>query len=91
MQGTPLSSTVQFDQLPDSAFIRIRQLLDWRITPFSTATLWRRIQAGQCPEPVRLSGSITAWRVKDIRAWLAAPSSYGRHAHATRQRSGGRP
>ena len=42
------------------------------IVPFSSATLWRKVKAGQFPKPVKLSPGITAWNVKDVRAWLAA-------------------
>jgi len=59
-----------FDALPDSALIRQAQLLGG-ILPFKSATLWRRVKAGQFPQPIRLpEGRITAWRVGDVRAWL---------------------
>lgn len=59
-----------FDSLPDSALIRQSQLLSG-ILPFQSATLWRRVKAGQFPQPIRLTeGRITAWRVGEVRAWL---------------------
>ena len=62
---------MQFDNLPDMALIRQRQLTAG-IIPFSGATLWRRVKAGTFPQPLRLEGNITAWRVGDVRAWLEA-------------------
>ena len=35
--------------------------------------LWRKVKAGHFPKPVKLSERVTAWRVEDVRAWLAAP------------------
>lgn len=62
----------EFDTLPDSALIRQSQLLAG-IIPFKSATLWRKVKAGQFPKPIRLTeGRVTAWRVGDVRKWLAA-------------------
>jgi predicted DNA-binding transcriptional regulator AlpA len=38
--------------------------------PFSSPTLWRRVKAGEFPQPVRLSERVTAWRVEDVRRWM---------------------
>nr|WP_269106840.1 AlpA family phage regulatory protein [Massilia sp. TS11] len=37
----------------------------------SHATLWRMVKAKKFPQPVKLSAGVTAWRVEDVRAWLA--------------------
>lgn len=42
------------------------------IVPFSSPTLWRRVKAGEFPAPVKLSERVTAWRVEDVRAWMAS-------------------
>lgn len=66
-----------FDQLPDSAFIRQSQLVtDSKrpgpaLLPFSANTLWRKVKSGQFPSPAKLSERVTAWRVGDVRRWLA--------------------
>ena len=72
---------VSFDDLPDDAYIRESQLIrnpkyPGRPTPvpISPATLWRKVKAGTFPKPVKLSERVTAWRVGDIRAWMAAPA-----------------
>lgn len=55
--------------LPDTGFVRQRVLL--RFVPFSKSTLWRRVKAGDFPAPIKLSTGVTAWRVEDIRRWIA--------------------
>lgn len=61
---------IDFTTLPDSALVRQRNLL--HVLPFSAATLWRRTRAGEFPQPIHVSDSITAWRWGDVRAWLDA-------------------
>lgn len=39
--------------------------------PFSASTLWRKVREGTFPEAVKLGDAITAWRVGDVRKWLA--------------------
>lgn len=67
-----------FDELPDSAFIRESQLVrspkrpeTATPLPFSGPTLWRKVSAGTFPKPVKLGDRITAWKVQEVRAWLA--------------------
>ncbi len=42
------------------------------LLPASPATIWRKVKDGTFPEPVKLGERITAWRMEDIEAWLAA-------------------
>lgn len=65
--------------LPAAGFVRLAQLVhDPRQPhkaaplPFSKATLWRMVNAGTFPAPIKLSERITAWRVEDVREWIAA-------------------
>lgn len=60
-----------FENLPDSAYIRQRELLG-SVLPFSAATLWRLVKKGSFVAPSKLSEHITAWRVSEVRAWLEA-------------------
>lgn len=71
-----------FDALPDTAYVREAQLVRsprrpsaTPILPFSAPTLWRRVKDGKFPKPVKLSDRVTAWRVRDVRAWLANRTS----------------
>ena len=68
-----------FDALGDTAFIRESQLVQSpkrpgapAPLPFSAPTLWRKTRNGTFPQPVRLSERVTAWKVGDVRAWIAA-------------------
>lgn len=58
-----------FGELPATGYVRQSQLIP-SIIPFSSATLWRKVKAGQFPRPVKLSERVTAWRVDDVRAWM---------------------
>lgn len=68
-----------FDTLPDSAYIREAQLVQSpkhpdrpAPLPFSAPTLWRKVKAGTFVAPYRLSARVTAWKVGEVRAWMAA-------------------
>jgi len=56
-------------QLHPQGFSRIREVL--LITPFSRATLWRRVRTGAFPAPIRVAG-ICCWRNSDLLAWVKA-------------------
>ena len=45
------------------------------LLPFSAATLWRKVKAGQFPRPIKLSDRVTAWRASDVAAWLQSLSA----------------
>ena len=59
--------------LPDTGFVREKALLQF--IPISRASLWARAKQGTFPRPVKLSANVTAWRVEDVRAWMAAQSA----------------
>ena len=67
---------IDFDQLPDSALIRLQTLIASGVVPFSASTLWRKCRNNQFPSPIRVSAQVTAWRAGDIRDWLKAPDKY---------------
>lgn len=72
-------NAVHHPALPATGFVRLAQLVqDPRNPekaaplPFSKATLWRMVNAGRFPAPIKLSERITAWRVDEVREWIAA-------------------
>ncbi|RZI59577.1 MAG: AlpA family phage regulatory protein [Rubrivivax sp.] len=64
-----MSSYVQrMSVLPDTGFLRQAQVL--LFVPISKSTLWRRVEAGSFPQPIKLSCKVTAWRAEDVRRWI---------------------
>lgn len=61
--------------LPETGFLRERQVLVF--VPISKSTLWRRVDSGSFPAPVKLSPRVTAWRAEDVRRWIAEQGSQG--------------
>jgi len=74
-----------FETLPDSALIREkliigkanssgdnRQAQSPRLVPVSRSTWRRMVKAGQAPAPIKLNTGVSAWRVGDLRQWLAS-------------------
>ena len=74
LMATHTAST--FDNLPAAGYVRQAQLIPTPV-PFSSATLWRKCKSGDFPKPVKLSERVTAWRVEDVRQWLAAQAAKG--------------
>lgn len=61
------------ESLPATGFVRYSQIKD--IIPLSRATLWRKVADNTFPAPLKLSPGCVAWRVEDVRAWMAALST----------------
>lgn len=74
--ATPAACRSPLDAFPDNGFIRQKPLIATGLAPFSATTLWRKVQAGTFPKPIKLSEQITAWRVSDIKEWAKDPSNY---------------
>ncbi|WP_342620834.1 AlpA family phage regulatory protein [Rhodoferax sp. GW822-FHT02A01] len=64
---------MNFDDLPDGAYLRKPQVL--QIAPFSAPTMYRKIKEGTFPKPVHLSERVSAWQVGAIRKWLASQAA----------------
>ncbi len=63
-------STAPAAALPATGFIRQRDLIPG-IVPISSPTLWRWCKSGRFPAPSKLGPRVTAWKVEDVRAWMA--------------------
>ena len=74
-----------FETLPDSALIREKLIIGAvhkshdkmpvetpRLVPVSRSTWRRMVKAGQAPAPIKLNTGVSAWRVGDLRQWLAS-------------------
>ena len=55
-----------FDQLPDSAYVRIATVRALR-GGISSATVWRHVKAGLIPAPLKLGPKTTGWNVGALR------------------------
>lgn len=64
--GAKLQSIL--DQLPARGYVRQKLLNE--LLPFSAATLWRKVAAGDFPKPHKISERVTGWRVEDVRQWF---------------------
>ncbi len=77
----PAANQSVFDLLPDSAWLRVSQLIrspkrpdSTAPLPFSAPTLWRMVKAGTFPAPAKLSLRVTAWKCGQVREWMTAQS-----------------
>jgi prophage regulatory protein len=61
--------------LPETGFVRMKALLACGAVPVARGTLYRWIAAGAFPRPVKLGPGVSAWRVEDVRAWIARQSA----------------
>ncbi len=63
-------AVVNFDKMPNSAFIRLPVMS--MLYGVSTATIWRAVKRGEIPKPIKLTERTTAWNVGLVRSDLAA-------------------
>ena len=56
--------------LPETGYVRLPSIL--RVFPVSRSNWWEGVRQKRYPQPVKLGPRITAWKVEDIRAFLAA-------------------
>ena len=82
-QARPHKRQQAFKDLDDESFIRLKQLIDWQVVPFSASTLWRLARRGRFPPAEHITDQITAWRVKALRFWAADPGGYTHSTSAT--------
>jgi predicted DNA-binding transcriptional regulator AlpA len=59
-----------FDQLPDSAYIRLPVMIG--LFGISSASIWRGVKNHSIPKPVKLTERTTAWSVRLVREALAS-------------------
>lgn len=62
---TPLEARMRGCCLPETGFLRLRQVL--ALIPVSRSTWWQGVAAGRYPAGVKLSPRCIAWRAEDIR------------------------
>lgn len=67
-----VASQINYDTLADCTLVRTQDLIGpGRPFPISRMTLWRWVQEGRFPAPVKLAGgSMNYWRWGDVRPLL---------------------
>lgn len=80
-------TTHEFDELPGTALVRIKDLVrnpkkpyERAPLPMSAATLWRKVANGTFPAPIKLGARIACWKVEAIRTWLDAQTNCDKEA-----------
>lgn len=48
-QTVSAEQKIRFDELPDSAFIRLKTLIAAGVVPFSASTVWRKVKCKEFP------------------------------------------
>ena len=71
--------------LPPEAFIRLPQVMG--LTGMRRATIYERIKTGDFPAPHKITERASAWRVGEIRAWLADPLGWSATSATTESQS----
>jgi len=59
------ASLAQFDDLPDSASVRLPVVA--ALNGISAPTVWRWVKAGRLPAPRKSGPNVTVWSVGDLR------------------------
>jgi prophage regulatory protein len=54
---------------PHDRILRKRDVLD-RV-PWSVTTLWRRVNDGSFPKPIRIGKGLTGWFESEVMRWMA--------------------
>lgn len=56
--------------IPIEGFLRLPQVL--RLIPVSRSCFLEMVKRGEFARPVKLTSRVTAWRVEDVRAFIAS-------------------
>ena len=64
--------------LPETGFLRLSQIIGNPakgippLIPVKKSTWWAGVKSGRYPQPVKLGPRVTAWRVEDLRTFIAS-------------------
>lgn len=64
-------SLINFDSLPDAAFVRVGTVAG--LLDCSVITVWRKAKDGTIPKSKKLSKRVTGWNVGELRVALNTP------------------
>lgn len=60
--------------LPDAGFARLPAVA--HTAGIGNSTLWLWVRKGKFPAPLKIGPRVTAWRVDDVRQWMADPAAW---------------
>ncbi|NGP41054.1 helix-turn-helix transcriptional regulator [Acinetobacter lwoffii] len=40
------------------------------LLPVCEKTIWEWVRQGKFPQPIRMSGNVTVWRMSEVQAWI---------------------
>lgn len=69
--GTPLASVAATPDSDVDRLIDTDDILD-KILPVSRVTFWNMRRRGDFPAGIRIAPNRIAWRLSDVRAWIAS-------------------
>jgi len=60
--------------LPDAGFARLPAVS--HAAGIGSSTVWLWVRKGKFPSPLKIGPRVTAWRVEDVRQWMADPAAW---------------
>ena len=55
-------------KMPITGMGRAKDILPY--LPFGRTTLWKLVQSGEFPEPIKMGSRMTVWKYEAVREWL---------------------
>lgn len=60
--------------LENDRLLRLPEVM--KLTGVKRSSLYRKVQHGEFPEPLKIGMRAAAWKLSDIHLWIAAPMQY---------------
>lgn len=70
----PATARINLSELDPDSYLRLKQIVPG-IVPVNPGTWWKWVKEGKAPAGQKLGPATTAWRVRDLRAFLAQRSA----------------
>lgn len=67
MKSKPKDEKKSIHDTP-AEYLRMKDLIMY--LTLSQSSIWRKVRAGEFPQPIKLSEAVTAWKTSDVRAWM---------------------
>ena len=70
-----MNGTIEAAVTPAATLLLLRIKHVQALVPVHRVTLWRMIERGDFPAPLKINGRTILWRADEIQAWVDAKSS----------------